>query len=1112
MRTSYTASYSNCMHNFIIDGVPAGKCNDSLLHSFTCVLKNILTRSQSMKPSSFLQEKLGVLSDQLIFLPLVKKNASLPRWENTIKGAEDGRNPAKDFYYDDQLWSEYLPGYEWVRQLLIPEAPLEIILESEALWKDQAVDFYLPIAKLVIEIDGEQHNTAKQTAIDVKRDNALSSAGITTVRIPVSDLGDRTFTLKRCFDDIRSVLESSIDILLINSQEMDADYKKRILYESVLRYEFLIMELLDKGHLHLNQKTWIFDVKESDQNLVILACQDLFLWYQNLYQLKGLPFTTPSIQFTNEPGYFKLRNYLFLRPDERKVTCPTVLTSPWDDKNYYRVFCADPVDYEIPWPIPEDGDRGTALKFFLYELFGYKDFKAGQWEILSNLLLLKRTIGILPTGGGKSLCYQLAAMLQPGLSLVICPINSLQIDQKRNLDEAGVVHTAYIASMQDAAEKSNILKQLQNGQLQIIWISPERFQSRSFRETISTISQKFTIAYNVIDEVHCLSEWGHDFRTSYLTLISSLEKTCPKTTIIGLTATASQAVLEDLKVEFNIDGSSIRSLPSLERRNLTFRVLHTTESEKEAELEKILRKHHFGKGSVTPDTGLVFTLTRDQSDNPASYSKNKLKRDLSRAFPENGSQIGRFHSDAPDKVEVQQDFLDGKLRLLSTTKAFGMGVNKRDLRFTVHYSLPWSTESFYQEAGRAGRDEEPAECTILFAPEQFGQEEAINQVFNQLTPPETIKELVDTRQIKGDLSTIFYLWGGNNKGVTTDLDMIEKLMDRINHTPPQDDGDTRYFNVFSDFFDKNDEKLVHPQRLSKERLELALYRLKLLGVVDDWLIDWSTKPVSFDVYLDEKRSPSHVRESLITYFKRHLADVDVPEIPVLAEGFIPVILFYAKILLQWTYDHIAYTRRQATYQILRFCENYKDPISFRNEIDDYLRISEQTITLDGIIHDQDNYKLWFRTFYNEDVSEEWVRSEKLLDAKGIRQLRLSAARYRESYRDITGLNLVYVLSGIFSEYADFDIETPLLIDSFEKINQMDSEDREDIWKRIRVLVEHYHTGLNEEMLDGLAYCLAHGFPDKSREIYQLLEDPHSLAIIIKEYNLKIQQAAAGFRR
>ena len=1112
-QVSYSTSYTNCLHSFIICGLPRGQTKDPLLHSFTCVLKNILARGKTVRPSAFLQNVMGKVISYEQPVALLKKDAPLPSWALTIKGNEDGFNPAREFYYSDELWSNYFTGYEWVRQLMIPEAPItEILNTTDKSWINQTVDFYLPAARLVIEIDGKQHEDPWQEKVDKERDTALAGAGVQTIRIPVKDLLEHNDNFDSRIDAIIEILQNNELISFYQNQENNSSNKRRILYETILRYQFLLLELIDRGTLTFGSSPWIFNISDSKQRLFCLACQDLFLWFQNLYQLKGLPFDAPKIQFSKEPGVLRLSNLLFSRPDEREVTCPTVFTSAWDGKDYYHVACAEPVDYEIPWPIPDDEERGTALKFFLHELFGYREFKDGQWQIVANFLLLRRTIGILPTGGGKSLCYQLAAMLQPGMTFVICPINSLQIDQKRNLDEAGITHTDYIASLQDAKEKQEILRKLELGKDQIIWISPERFQSRRFREIIRNVSQSKTIAYNVIDEVHCLSEWGHDFRTSYLTLIGSLKKTCPNTAIIGLTATASQAVLDDLKIEFDIDGSNIRALPSLQRTNLTFNVAKISEKEKDAKVLQILQEHHYGEENATPETGLIFTLTRDQSDNPFSKSRNKLKQKLCASLPDNAKQIDLYHSDVKDKVDVQEKFLNGDLRLLSTTKAFGMGINKRDLRFTVHYSLPWSVESFYQEAGRAGRDDKPAVCTILYTPDDFGSPDAITKAFGQSTSPENIKELVDKKQLKGDLSTIFHLWGGNNKGVETDVYMIEQVLDRINQTPPRIDSDgSTYFTIASDFSDKEDDKLAHPKRLTKERLELALYRLKLLGDVEDWLIDWTGKPVHFDVYLDPQRSADHSYDCLIQYLRKHREEKFTPE-KLNSNTDRVTALKYAKSLVQWTYDHIAYTRREATNQIRNLCEHYQDPVSFRENIDGFLRISELTITLDGILDHQDLHELWFRAFYSSSMQDNWVRTEDFLKEDGIRQLRLSAAQYRTSYRDVTGLNFVYVLSGLFSGYTDLSIETPLLHECFQKINEMEETAREDIWAGLRVLVEHYHGNMNTEMKDGLASCLAQGFPDKSREIYQLLEDPHSLAVIIQDATARIRQAASVIRR
>ena len=208
--------------------------------------------------------------------------------------------------------------------------------------------------------------------------------------------------------------------------------------------------------------------------------------------------------------------------------------------DYFRVSTTEPINYNIT-----DEDK-LVLEFFLDNIFDKPSFREGQFPIISNALNRKDTIGLLPTGGGKSLCYQLPCLLQPSINFVVCPIKSLMYDQNDNLIKTLVTNVSFITSDLEADERREIEVNFEQGRYLFVWISPEKFQIPSFRDKISAIVANFSIAYAVVDEVHCLSEWGHDFRTSYLNLAKTIDKLSPKDEkgegkikFIGLTATAS---------------------------------------------------------------------------------------------------------------------------------------------------------------------------------------------------------------------------------------------------------------------------------------------------------------------------------------------------------------------------------------------------------------------------------------------------------------------------------------------------------------------------------------------------------------------------------------------
>ena len=242
------------------------------------------------------------------------------------------------------------------------------------------------------------------------------------------------------------------------------------------------------------------------------------------------------------------------------------------DYDFFQISCTDPIKYNLD--LSPDSEQRESLKFFLKNLFlpflDEVDFREGQVGIIGSALSRQGTIGLLPTGSGKSICYQLSAVLQPAVSFVVCPIKSLMYDQKADLDSIGFTRSNYITSDQKAEEKALIQRDFGHGKFFFVFISPERFQTHSFRKEMLAIGLDLAFAYAVIDEAHCLSEWGHDFRTSYLKLANTIEKFAPSASYIGLTATASVNVLKDMQAEFNIPDDYVRTPKNFTRDESVF--------------------------------------------------------------------------------------------------------------------------------------------------------------------------------------------------------------------------------------------------------------------------------------------------------------------------------------------------------------------------------------------------------------------------------------------------------------------------------------------------------------------------------------------------------------
>ncbi|WP_046225485.1 DNA helicase RecQ [Paenibacillus dauci] len=330
----------------------------------------------------------------------------------------------------------------------------------------------------------------------------------------------------------------------------------------------------------------------------------------------------------------------------------------------------------------------------LQKYFGYEDFREGQRKIVSSLLERHDTLGIMPTGGGKSICYQIPALVHEGVTLVISPLISLMKDQVDALTAAGVP-AAYINSTLSGKEVNDRIRAARRGDLKLLYVAPERLELDWFRDEMNGMQ----ITCIAVDEAHCVSQWGHDFRTSYLEIAPFVEQMPERPMVAAFTATATPEVRSDILRLLRLDQPEV-FITGLGRDNLSMSVLRGTQR-KEFVID-YARSHE-------NESGIVYAATRKDVD------------DLYSRLLSSGVSAGRYHAGMSDdeRDQSQEAFLYDDVRVIVATNAFGMGIDKSNVRYVIHYNMPKNMEAYIQEAGRAGRDGDPSECILLFSPQDI---------------------------------------------------------------------------------------------------------------------------------------------------------------------------------------------------------------------------------------------------------------------------------------------------------------------------------------------------------------------------------------------------------
>ena len=924
-----------------------------------------------------------------------------------------------------QSWASYVL-YQPNFSMIIPKSKLDEGYISSR------VDFYINKngLKRVVEIDGDEHYSSDGLVKDAARDKVLCDNGCQVYRFK---------------NEYINLLPNRVGELILSKEEKERlpnDFRKKLNY---LYNDFNHDSANDKIYLDLDKK-YIFAIKLFHQLCIsLVSCLEKGF----INNVTNIKLKSENIDFTQEEldfiCYFSIEKVTQLMNEYCKIYDVSLNVNLLDSTNetvniYYGdgidtndliVIRDMSIDYEFlcefekpnEYIYPKKFDLSSA-QYFLKYLFNYDSFREGQYQAIERIVFRKDSIILLPTGAGKSIIYQLGSFIVPGITIVVSPLKALINDQIDNLSYSFGITNAYkITSDQSIDDKNTVLFKIKNNNTSLLYLAPERFHIPTFKDSISKFLKNNLIYCLAIDEVHCVSEWGHDFRAAYINLSNVVRTTFKKDdfipSIIGLTGTASKRVLNDVKRDLNIEhDDAIISAQSFDRNELNFEILKCSNIQKHTTIIKKIQdeipeyfnvtyEEFISLNELSTFSGIIFTqLTSTGATNEEKkyYAASQLSEELSKNMEDN-----EWRNVISNNALL---FKTNKINLLVSTKAFGMGIDKPNIRYIIHNGIPASFESYYQEAGRAGRDRKKSYCCIIFSNENDEYNEQLLDPSLNFDDFSKLYNSLNSKMTHDDLSTLFYFHMNTFKGIDIEMSIVICIVEILKEKCV--------------FLKSEIEEHLEDIKCDINTILKILIRLRILNVIADYSYDYINHQFKVELNNIDKNIIALSYANYVSNYDKGRIEKEQEKILSLQSTEWQLVIDAVQILINYSYDNFEKSRRREIKNIYDLAKKaIKIPYDrqndfIRNEIINFFNTDNKYINaVQKILDSKDcgfnlianNYDL-----YNVEDKDVYITNEDIItDAEKNAAI---ALRELESNPDHPGLLYYSAISKLRANIID----------------------------------------------------------------------------------------------